>query len=225
MNCKHCGKELEEGLTFCLYCGEPQEEGAVRPVPARKKKKSAAGPILIVLAFAAIVGLALWLFVFSGHETESLPVVIVDEGAYETMAKEFAQAVLLGDLETIGKDVHPQMKEPLLDLFGSADFVFESCTIGSSEVTKLRRSEERAYESGLYEDYGMEAKIDDAYSVVMAFEVTYHGKPYEGEMTVLVADMDGGRYVIQSVLSDMELAFYEDNYDQGDYYFDTHTEE
>lgn len=225
MICKHCGKEIEEGLSFCIFCGEPQEEGAVRPVPERKTKKSGAGPFLIVLAFAALVGAALWLFVFQGQKSEKPPVVVVDEGAYETLAREFAQAILLGDLDTIGRDVHPQMKASMNELFSSADFVFESCTLGSAEVRKTRRTEERSYENILRSDYGIEATIDDAYEVILPFEAVYHGKPYEGEMTVLVADMDGGRYVIESILSDMELAFYEDNYDEGDYYFDTHSEE
>lgn len=226
MICKHCGKELEEGLSFCVYCGEPQTEDAKRPVPAQSKKPGVVGPLLIVLAFAAAVAAALWLFVYrdAAPQTE-ITRVTVDENAYEALAKEFTQAILLGDLDTIGADVHPQMKDQLIELFSKADFIFERCTIHSSEVRKIRRNEERMYESGLYEDYGFEATIDDAYEVVIAFEAVYHDKPYVGEMTVLVADMDGGRYVVQSSLSDMELAFYEDNYDQGDYYFDTHTEE
>lgn len=226
MNCKHCGRELEEGLTFCIYCGEPQTEDAKRPVPERKEKSSVLGPLLIVLAAAVAAAAALWLFVYrNAAPKEEITHVTVDENAYEAMAKEFTQAILLGDLDTIGADVHPQMKEPLIDLFSKADFIFESCTIQSSEVRKIRRNEERMYESGLYEDYGLEATIDDGYEVVIAFIAVYHDVPYSGEMTVLVADMDGGRYVVQSTLSDMELAFYEDNYDQGDYYFDTHTEE
>ena len=231
MICRHCGKEIEEGLTFCIFCGEPQTEDAKRPVPEQKKSGGTLAPLLTVLAFAALVAVGLWLFVFKGTDTkentqqQELPRVTVDESAYETMAREFAQAILLGDLDTIGAKAHPQLKEPFIELFGSTDFVFESCTIQSSEVRKIRRAEERAYESGLYEDYGLEATIDDGYEVVIAFEAVYHGKPYTGEMTVLVADMDGGRYVVQSALSDMEVSFYEDNYEQGDYYFDTHSEE
>jgi len=230
MICKHCGKDVEEGLTFCVCCGEPQTDEAKRPVPEQKTKSRLAAPLLTVLAFAAAVAVCLWLFVFKGAdapepEQPAIPRVTVDEAAYEEMAREFAQAILLGDLDTIGANTHPQLREAFVAWFSNADFVFESCTLQASEVRKIRRSEERAYESGLYEDYGMEAVIDDAYEVVIAFEAVYHGRPYAGEMTVLVADMDGGRYVVQSALSDMEVAFYEDNYDQGDYYFDTHSEE
>ncbi|MBQ3357043.1 MAG: zinc ribbon domain-containing protein [Oscillospiraceae bacterium] len=229
MICKHCGKEIDEGLTFCTFCGEPQEETARRPVP-EQKNKSLLAPLLIVLAFAAAVAVCMWLFVFRGTEAQepeqpTLPRVTVDESAYETMAREFAQAILLGDFDTIGADVHPQMKEKVVALFKNTNFLFESCSIRSAEVRKIRRNEERMYESGLYEDYGMEAAIDDAYEVVIAFEAVYRGKPYNGEMTVLVADIDGGRFVVQSALTDMDVAFYEDNYDRGDYYFDTHSEE
>ncbi len=247
MICKHCGKEIEEGLTFCIFCGEPQTEDAKRPVSAQKKSGGVLVPLLIVLALAAAVAAALWLFVFKGAQPQdgtkateetpgaavptqteaqqTLPRVVVDEDAYISMAKEFAQAILLGDLDTIGASTHPQLKAPFVELFGKTDFVFESCEIQSTELRKIRRAEERMYESGLYEDYGMEATIDDAYEVAVAFEAVYHGKPYAGEITVLVADVDGGRYVVQAALTDMEVAFYEDNYDQGDYYFDTHSEE
>lgn len=243
MICKHCGKEIAEELTFCLYCGAPQTEDAKRPVPEQKKKSSVLGPLLLVLAFAAAVAAGVWLLFFRGAEApardaapvqteapalpaeETIPRVIVDEAAYRSLAEEFSRAILLGDLDAIGADVHPGMREPLVEMFGKAEFVFESCTVESSGLRKIRRSEERAYESGLYEDFGMSARIDDAYEITVDFEAVYHGKPYAGEMTVLVADMDGGRYVVQSVLSDMDVSFYEDNYDRGDYYFDTHSEE
>lgn len=234
MICKHCGKEIEEGLTFCTNCGEPQTEDAKRPVPAQKKKGGLLAPLLTVLAFAALVAVGLWLFVFK--ETDAavtkepegaadIPRVEVDESAYRQMAEDYTRAILLGDLDTIGAKTHPQLKEPFVELFGKADFVFESCDIQSSEVRKIRRAEERAYESGLYEDYGLELTFDDAYEVVVAFEAAYHGKPYTGEITVLIAEIDGGRYVVQTALSDMEDAFYEDNFDPGDHYFDTHSEE
>ena len=231
MICRHCGKEIEEGLTFCVFCGEPQTEGATRPVPEQKKGGGVLAPLLTVLAFAALVAVGLWLFVFKGTDTKAntqsqeLPRVVVDESAYEQMARDYTQAILLGDMDTIRANTHPQLKEPFAELFSKADFVFESCTIQSSEVRKIRRAEERAYESGLYEDYGLELTFDDAYEVVVAFEAVYHSKPYAGEMSVLVADLDGGRYVVQTTLSDMEETFYEDNFDPGDHYFDTHSEE
>lgn len=235
MICRHCGKEIEEGLTFCVYCGEPQTEDAKRPVPAQKKKGGALAPLLTVLAFAALVAVGLWLFVFKGTDAGTkaagggaapdVPRVEVDENAYREIAENYTRAILLGDLDTIGEKTHPQLKEPFVELFGKADFVFESCDVKSSEVRKIRRAEERAYESGLYEDYGLELTFDDAYEVVVPFEAVYHGKPYTGEMTVLVAEIDGGRYVVQTTLSDMEEAFYEDNFDPGDHYFDTHSEE
>lgn len=248
MICRHCGKELEEGLTYCIFCGEPQEEGATRPVPEQKKSGGVLVPLLIVLALAAATAAALWLFVFKGAvqpqdgtkapdetpgaavqtqtgEPQTLPRVVVDESAYEQMARDFTQAILLRDLDTIGAKTHPQLKEPFVELFGKADFVFESCTLEAGQVRKIRRAEERAYESGLYEDYGLELTFDDAYEVVIPFTAVYHGKPYVGEMTVLVADIDGGRYVVQTTLSDMEEAFYEDNFAPGDHYFDTHSEE
>ena len=230
MICKHCGKEIEDGLTFCIFCGEPQEAGAKRPVPEQKQKSGVLAPLLIVLAFAALVAVGMWLFVFKGEEaqedpSQSLPRVTVDESVYEQMARDFTQAILLGDLDTIGASTHPQLKAPFVELFSKADFIFESCDIQSSEVRKIRRAEERMYESGLYEDYGLELTFDDAYEVVVAFEAVYHGKPYTGEMSVLVADIDGGHYVVQTTLSDMEETFYEDNFDPGDHYFDTHSEE
>ena len=243
MICKHCGKEIEEGLTFCIHCGEPQTDDAKRPVPEQKQKSGALAPLLTVLAFAALVAVGLWLFIFKGSQPqeavkaptelpaqseaqeETLPRVVVDEAAYTSMAEDFAQAILEGDLYTISEKTHPRLSAPFVELFSASRFVFESCTLRATETRKIRRSEERAYESGLYEDYHLEATIDDAYEVMIEFEAVYRGKPYQGEMAILVADMDGGRYVVQAALTDMDVAFYEDNYDQGDYYFDTHSEE
>jgi len=232
MICQYCGKEIEKGLTFCIYCGEPQEEGVTRPGPG-KKKGGVLAPLLIVLAFAALVAVGLWLFVFKGTDggtkaqggAAQAPRVVIDEDAYIQIAEDYTRAILLRDLDTIREKTHPQLKEPFVALFSEADFVFESCTIQSSELRKIRRAEERAYESGIYEDYGVELTFDDAYEVVVAFEAVYHGKPYTGEITVLVADIDGGRYVVQTALSDMDDAFYDDNFDPGDHYFDTHAED
>ncbi|MBQ6430287.1 MAG: zinc ribbon domain-containing protein [Oscillospiraceae bacterium] len=256
MICQHCGKEIEEGLSFCTCCGEPQEEGAKRPVP-EQKQSGVLVPVLIVLAFAAAVFALLWLFVFKGadapaapqeekgapvptetaaqlptepEEDVEIPRVVVDETIYKTMAEKFAQAILLRDPAAIREETHPLLQEPFAEKFGDTDFVFESCTVNASELRKLRRTEERAQEAALREEFGVVTAIDDAYAVTVAFEAVYQGKTYGGAIIVVVADMkdDNGaeqHYVIMSMLAAMDEAFYEDNFAPGDHYFDTHSEE
>lgn len=250
MICKHCGKELEEGLTFCVFCGEPQEEGAKRPVP-EQKNASLAAPLLVVLAFAIATAVCLWLFVFKGSEapregdappaqTETaaqvkadeivIPRVVVDEEAYRTMAEDFAEAILLRDVDVITGNTHPLLQEAFAERFGNTNFVFSSCQVSASALRKIRRSEERSQEAALREEFGAELTLEDAYAVTVDFEAAYRGKTYGGEMMVVVADVrdDAGavkHYVIQTVLTSIDEAFYEDNFDPGDHYFDTHSEE
>lgn len=259
MICRHCGKEIEEGLTFCTHCGEPQMQDAKRPVPEQRANGGALVPVLIVLAFAVAVFALLWLLVFKGAQTPAepepqgekaapaqtetaaptqteaaedveIPRVIVDEEAYKTMAARFAEAILLRDLDTIAEETHPLLREPFTETFGNTDFVFERCTVNASEIRKLRRTEERAQEAALWEEFGVETAIDDAYAVTVDFEADYQGKTYGGAMIVVVADIKDDhdapqRYVIMSALSEMDEAFYEDNFAPGDHYFDTHSEE
>ena len=247
MICKHCGKELGEGQTFCIYCGEPQAEGAKRPVPEQKQKTSLAAPLLVVLAFAIATAVCLWLFVFkdsgesvSPAQTETTPAteaneleiprVVVDKEAYQTMATDFARAILLRDGNGITGNTHPLLREAFAEKFGNTDFVFSSCRVNASDMRKIRRSEERNQEAALKEEFGAELTLEDAYAVTVEFEAEYHEKSYAGEMMVVVADVkdDDGtvkHYVIQTVLTSIDEAFYEDNFDPGDHYFDTHSEE
>ncbi len=262
MICQYCGKEIEEGLTFCTNCGEPLTEDATRPVP-RQKPSGVLGPVLIVLAFAAAVAVAAWLIFFRGAapqgekelpaqteptalteaptqsetptETEAeeeieIPRVVVDEAAYKTMAEDYAQAILLRDLDTIGGETHPLLKEAFLGKFGSTDFVFERCVVRADEMRKLRRAEERAHEAALRGEFGVDLFIQDAYAVTVDFDADYQGKTYGGAIVVVVADINdennvARHYVIMSKLDAMDEAFYEDHFAPGDHYFDTHSEE
>ncbi len=39
MNCKYCGKELDEGAVFCTECGQSQETAPVEQTEVVEKKK------------------------------------------------------------------------------------------------------------------------------------------------------------------------------------------
>ena len=256
MICQHCGKELENGLTFCTNCGEPQTEDATRPVPAQKKRGGVLAPLLIVLCFAAAVAVGTWLIFFrdaapqgepgaaipaeTGAQTETeaqtqaekieIPRVFVDQEVYKTMAEQFAQAILLRELDTIADETHPLLQEPFVEKFGSTEFVFESCSVNAAEIRKIRRAEERGHEAALREEFGVDLTIEDAYAVTVDFDAEYRGKDYSGAIIVVVADIkdENGvaqHYVIMSALASMDEAFYEDNFAPGDHYFDTHSEE
>ncbi len=65
MICKNCGKELEEGSTFCIYCGAKQEEPVpvAAPVVEEKPKKKKTGCIVAVIIAAVALLLAIVILV------------------------------------------------------------------------------------------------------------------------------------------------------------------
>lgn len=231
MTCKHCGKEIEEHSTVCPHCGAEIEQvetvEAETAVP-EKKRKPMLVPVLAIVLGLCIAAAAIYLFVLrdSGDGSVTVePQQTVSDEAYRKDGEAFTEAVLLGNVDVICEATHPKLRDAFRAIFSKTNFVFEKCSIENSITKRILRRDIGAYENGLSEDYGIAAHIEKAYEVDVAFKATYNGKEYNGEIAVLVAEVDGGRYVLQAYLADMDEAFYEDNFTQGDYYFDTHGEE
>lgn len=59
------------------------------------------------------------------------------------------------------------------------------------------------------EEYEIDSDIDEAYWVEVEFVIEYNGEEYDGEADVLVADFDGGWYVLD-MNANIENSFFED---------------
>ena len=236
MICQYCGREIEDNATSCVYCGMevPEEKKPEAPAPQPEKKRSKLVPILALVLIVSVIAAGLYLFVWSGDGGENTDGSVTSTPRqemldslenYKTIGETFAQNVLLGNVDAICEATYPELQDDFRELFSNLDFIFESCTVTGSQTDKVRRVDVRAYESGLFEDYGVTVTMDHLYQVEVEFTAVYEGKEYGGAMAVLVMELDGQRYVVQAGLTDMDEEFYRDHFDQGDYYFDTNGEE
>ena len=62
MNCKKCGKKLEDGKTFCPYCGQDQEDVVLtgdekKDAVAKTDYRSIGGLCIIISIILPVIGL------------------------------------------------------------------------------------------------------------------------------------------------------------------------
>lgn len=71
MTCTHCGKEIDNDLAFCPYCGSRTENGAAAAEkPAKKNPRRFALPVAAA-ALLAVVGVGL-----ANRKPSMLPLMI-----------------------------------------------------------------------------------------------------------------------------------------------------
>lgn len=111
--CAACGTGLEPGSRFCLACGQSvgQEAQPKREAPKPPKKKRKASRIILLslalLLVAVAVGLVLYLML--GAKTP------------EAVAKEYLQAVLEGDAQSVLQFLPAEAVEELVEAEGYED--------------------------------------------------------------------------------------------------------
>lgn len=182
----------------------------------------------LVLALCLLMGLAACTKTGEDEQadpatSESIPEVETEVG--EALALRFAQGILTCNAEDLTACGHEAMQEAFLQSYGANEIVFDSCTVEIEGEEALLQSGREYYTSELNRDYDLQTNIEKAADYTVAFTAEYQGKSYEGKISVLVANFDGGDYVIGADLIEIEDAFYEDNFPEGDYYYDMHGEE
>lgn len=141
------------------------------------------------------------------------------------LAQTFAVAVLSGDQQTIRECAHQDMQEILVLSYGQNEFVFKNCKATAEEEMVMYRDGIENYISTLNRDYSVRINLEEAIYYNVAFTAEYNGKEYAGTMSVLVGTEAGEHFVLEAELVELETAFYEDNFPEGDYYYDLHGEE
>lgn len=141
------------------------------------------------------------------------------------LAQNFAVAVLSGDRKAIAACAHEDMQEILLLSYGQNEFTFKNCSATVVEEMDMFRDGLENYISTLNRDYEVRINLEAASYYVVDFTAEYKGKEYGGTMNVLVGTEAGKNFVLEAELVELDTAFYEDNFPEGDYYYDLHGEE
>lgn len=148
MICTHCGKEIQNGITFCPYCGSTVNNAKENT----KMKKHNPAKVLVPIAAVAVVAAGGWAFANRTPTIDVSKYMTLSADGYNTVGK----LNISFDTEKLEKDYgkqiatrfKKQMKNLKDDTYGlssltaslydgyEADLFAETCAIGSADKTK-----------------------------------------------------------------------------------------
>lgn len=148
MICTHCGKEIQNGITFCPYCGSVVNNAKENT----KMKKHNPAKVLAPIAAAAVIAAGGWAFANRTPTIDVSKYMTLSADGYNTVGK----LNISFDTEKLEKDYgkqittrfKKQMKNLKDDTFGlssltaslydgyEADLFAETCATGSADKTK-----------------------------------------------------------------------------------------
>ena len=148
MLCTHCGKEIQNGITFCPYCGSAVNNAKENT----KMKKRNPAKVLVPIAAVAVVAAGGWAFANRTPTIDVSKYMTLSADGYNTVGK----LNISFDTEKLEKDYgkqiatrfKKQMKNLKDDTFGlssltaslydgyEADLFAETCATGSADKTK-----------------------------------------------------------------------------------------
>lgn len=148
MICTHCGKEIQNGITFCPYCGSAVNNAKENT----KMKKRNPAKVLVSIAAVAVVAAGGWAFANRTPTIDVSKYMTLSADGYNTVGK----LNISFDTEKLEKDYgkqittrfKKQMKNLKDDTFGlssltaslydgyEADLFAETCATGSADKTK-----------------------------------------------------------------------------------------
>lgn len=148
MICTHCGKEIQNGITFCPYCGSTVNNAKENT----KMKKHNPAKVLVHIAAVAVVAAGGWAFANRTPTIDVSKYMTLSADGYNTVGK----LNISFDTEKLEKDYgkqiatrfKKQMKNLKDDTYGlssltaslydgyEADLFAETCATGSADKTK-----------------------------------------------------------------------------------------
>lgn len=148
MICTHCGKEIQNGITFCPYCGSTVNNAKENT----KMKKRNPAKVLVPIAAVAVVAAGGWAFANRTPTIDVSKYMTLSADGYNTVGK----LNISFDTEKLEKDYgkqiatrfKKQMKNLKDDTYGlssltaslydgyEADLFAETCATGSADKTK-----------------------------------------------------------------------------------------
>ena len=148
MICTHCGKEIQNGITFCPYCGSAVNNAKENT----KMKKHNPAKVLVSIAAVAVVAAGGWAFANRTPTIDVSKYMTLSADGYNTVGK----LNISFDTEKLEKDYgkqiatrfKKQMKNLKDDTYGlssltaslydgyEADLFAETCATGSADKTK-----------------------------------------------------------------------------------------
>ena len=148
MICTHCGKEIQNGITFCPYCGSAVNNAKENT----KMKKRNPAKVLVSIAAVAVVAAGGWAFANRTPTIDVSKYMTLSVDGYNTVGKlniDFDTEKLEKDYgKQITTRFKKQMKNLKDDTFGlssltaslydgyEADLFAETCATGSADKTK-----------------------------------------------------------------------------------------
>lgn len=148
MICTHCGKEIQNGITFCPYCGSTVNNAKENT----KMKKHNPAKVLVSIAAVAVVAACGWAFANRTPTIDVSKYMTLSADGYNTVGKlniDFDTDKLEQDY---GKQITTRFKKQMKNLkdntFGlssltaslydgyEADLFAETCATGSADKTK-----------------------------------------------------------------------------------------
>ena len=148
MICTHCGKEIQNGITFCPYCGSTVNNAKENT----KMKKHNPAKVLVPIATVAVVAAGGWAFANRTPTIDVSKYMTLSVDGYNTVGKlniDFDTDKLEKDYgKQIATRFKKQMKNLKDDTFGlssltaslydgyEADLFAETCATGSADKTK-----------------------------------------------------------------------------------------
>ena len=148
MICTHCGKEIQNGITFCPYCGSADNNAKENT----KMKKRNPAKVLVPIAAVAVVAAGGWAFANRTPTIDVSKYMTLSADGYNTVGK----LNISFDTEKLEKDYgkqiatrfKKQMKNLKDDTYGlssltaslydgyETDLFAETCATGSADKTK-----------------------------------------------------------------------------------------
>ena len=148
MICTHCGKEIQNGITFCPYCGSTVNNAKENT----KMKKHNPAKVLVSIAAVAVVAAGGWAFANRTPTIDVSKYMTLSVDGYNTVGKlniDFDTEKLEKDYgKQITTRFKKQMKNLKDDTYGlssltaslydgyEADLFAETCATGSADKTK-----------------------------------------------------------------------------------------
>jgi DNA-directed RNA polymerase subunit RPC12/RpoP len=148
MLCTHCGKEIQNGITFCPYCGSAVNNAKENT----KMKKRNPAKVLVPIAAVAVVAAGGWAFANRTPTIDVSKYMTLSADGYNTVGKlniDFDTDKLEQDYgKQITTRFKKQMKNLKDDTYGlssltaslydgyEADLFAETCATGSADKTK-----------------------------------------------------------------------------------------
>ncbi len=182
MICTHCGKEIQNGITFCPYCGSAVNNAKENT----KMKKHNPAKVLAPIAAAAVIAVGGWAFANRTPTIDVSKYMTLSADGYNTVGKlniDFDTDKLEQDYgKQITTRFKKQMKNLKDDTFGlssltaslydgyEADLFAETCATGSADKTKnLSNGDDVTY---TWDDNSDEA--EEAFGVKVKYtDITY----------------------------------------------------